>query len=302
MSKHTSPLVTVAISAYNYGQFLQEAIESVLGQTYSNIELLVLDDGSTDNTTEVVKPYLKEITYMRHDNVGLPANRNIGLAAAKGVYWLALDADDTLAKDHIAQTVRYLEENPNHSFVYTQVRYFGDFAQISDVPPFNVEVLKTHNYISATSLTRTAAAQQVGYDEQFKEGWEDWDFYLSLASKGHKGGRIRKPLLNYRQHGSSREDAVNEDVLHLKLLNKLLIKHVDFYTKQEQQLCKEYWRAEVVQHVIAQRRKKPKFTKRLQHMQLLIAARAGLRQSAYQLFFVVSPSLYEHVRKGVGHA
>ena len=116
-----SKLVTVIIPTHNYGHLISEAIESVVRQTYTNIELTVVDDGSTDNTTEIVKLY-PTAQYFYQDNIGkkTPARaHNTGIKLSHGEYIICLGADDKLLPTYIEECVQAIEKDPKNGFVWT---------------------------------------------------------------------------------------------------------------------------------------------------------------------------------------
>src|SRR3712207_1908731 len=110
------PLVSVVIPCYNQAHFLGEAIESVLAQSYPNVEIIVVDDGSTDATSEVARSYPK-VRLVRQENQGLSGARNAGLARSEGEYVVFLDADDRLLPEALETGVEYLEARPECAFV-----------------------------------------------------------------------------------------------------------------------------------------------------------------------------------------
>lgn len=120
-----TPLVSIIIPAYNAAPYVGDAIRSVQQQTYTNWELLITDDGSTDDTATAVKPFLADerIRYTRQTNSGVSAARNTGIAAAKGAYIGFLDADDALLPDSIGEKINVLEAEPNTDFVFGDVIY-----------------------------------------------------------------------------------------------------------------------------------------------------------------------------------
>ena len=129
MNEHTTPLVSVIIPCYNYGAYVGEAIESILRQTYPNWELVVVDDGSTDDTAEQVKPFLSldhRVRYHYQPNKGLSAARNTGLALTTGEFVQLLDADDYLADDKLRLQVQLLQENPQIDLVYSDTYIFDN--------------------------------------------------------------------------------------------------------------------------------------------------------------------------------
>src|SRR5690348_13326256 len=113
---HAQPIVSVIITCYNHGKFLGDAIRSVLKQTYRNLEILVVDDGSTDNTAEVVLSFA-DVNYVYQANAGLSAARNKGIDKSRGSFLVFLDADDWLYPDAIRTNLLYLQQNSRCAFV-----------------------------------------------------------------------------------------------------------------------------------------------------------------------------------------
>lgn len=120
-------MVSVIIPCYNYGHLIKDTIDSVLQQTYTDLEVIVIDDGSKDNTEEVVRDCVtrdSRVSYNKYSNGGLGTSRNRGLALAKGKYIQFLDADDLVEKDKFKMQLEYFEKNPGTDVVYGSVRYF----------------------------------------------------------------------------------------------------------------------------------------------------------------------------------
>lgn len=121
------PLVSVIVPCYNYGRFIAETIQSIQRQTYNNWECIVVDDGSTDNTAEVVKPFVeqdKRVIYIYQENKGLPAARNTGIAASKGDFFQWLDSDDLLQPEKLSRQVAAFQADESLDIVYSGLRYF----------------------------------------------------------------------------------------------------------------------------------------------------------------------------------
>src|SRR3989338_3266861 len=114
----TTPLLSVIIPTFNRAFYILTVLESVLKQTYRNMEVLVVDDGSKDSTKEVLAPYLHKIQYIYQDNRGNAAARNAGLKQAKGKYVAFLDSDDYWAQEKCEKQVAFLEKHPDCAFVY----------------------------------------------------------------------------------------------------------------------------------------------------------------------------------------
>jgi glycosyltransferase involved in cell wall biosynthesis len=119
-----SPTVSVVIAAYNAGCFLPETLASVFNQTYSNHEIIVVDDGSTDGTREALRPYEGQISYLYQENRGPSAARNTGIRAARGNYIAFLDADDLWSRDKLTLQVDFMEQNPEIGLVFSDMEEF----------------------------------------------------------------------------------------------------------------------------------------------------------------------------------
>jgi len=115
--------ISVIITCYNYGHFLSEAIESVLNQTFEAPEIIVVNDGSTDNTAEIAARY--PILIVNQNNQGLPTARNVGISKSNGIYILPLDADDKLHPQYLEKVVPILDRHPDIGVVYTCRLHFG---------------------------------------------------------------------------------------------------------------------------------------------------------------------------------
>jgi glycosyltransferase involved in cell wall biosynthesis len=195
-------LVSVVIPSHNYGRFLPTAIESVLAQSYADVEVLVVDDGSTDDTSAVAQRY--PIRTISRPRGGLSRAANQGIAASTGALVMRLDADDMLAPTYVEETVRALETFPAADFAYTGMELFGAATGRYMSEPFDPDVLAEHNYIHASALMRRASFDRVGgYAPDLGWSCADWDLWLSFADQGMTGVLVPKPLLLYRQHGSN---------------------------------------------------------------------------------------------------
>jgi len=190
------------IPCHNYARFLGEAIESALRQTYTPIEILVVDDGSTDDTSEIARRY--PVKLIAQPQQGVCAAVNNGVGAAQGTFVMRLDADDVLEPTYIEETLAALNRSPAAQFAYTEVAYFGAAAGTYPVEDFAPDSLAERNYVHASALMRHAAFDQVGgFDETMAAArCEDWDLWLAFAEHGLPGVLVRKPLLRYRQHVS----------------------------------------------------------------------------------------------------
>jgi glycosyltransferase involved in cell wall biosynthesis len=223
-----SPAVSVVIPCFNLGRFVDEAVDSVLAQTFSDYEILVVDDGSTDvETRERLARYHKPATrVLRTSNHGLPAAKNAGIADTTGQYICALDADDRLEPDMLEKSVAALEQDPGLAFVSHWLRYFGDATGEWTPDRCDFPALLDMNTVNGAALVRRAAVQAVGgYDESFKSGCEDWDFWITLVERGFKGMILPEVLFNYRRRPASMSRTMLEREGHPALYARLVRKH-----------------------------------------------------------------------------
>jgi glycosyltransferase involved in cell wall biosynthesis len=198
------PLVSIIVVCHNYGRFLAEAIESALAQTYPNREVLVVDDGSTDDSLEVASRYRDSIRILTHPNMGFERTCNRAVGEARGEYFAFLSADDVFEPAYVEELVAALRRSPDASFAYCRARMFGARSGLTRGFPFSVYLLvRMANYINGSALTRRADYIGVGgYDELGEHANEDWDFWLKMVEAGKRGTFVRTPLLRWRRHAA----------------------------------------------------------------------------------------------------
>ena len=208
------PKVSVIIPCFNQGLYLDEAVDSVLAQTFQDFEILVVDDGSTDGeTVKILQDYARPKTRVIHtDNQGLSAARNNGIHEAQGAYILPLDADDKIGDGYLEDAVRILDRYPDIGIVYCEASYFGVKGGRWDLPEYSLDKILNHNVIFCTALFRRADWGAVGgYNVNMVYGWEDWDFWLSLIQRGRKVYRIPKIHFYYRLREASMVHTMDEE-------------------------------------------------------------------------------------------
>lgn len=196
--------VSVIIPCYNQAKYVSEAIDSVLNQTYSNIEIIIINDGSIDNSSEIINKYAEKyenITFIdEKENRGVIFARNKAIDVSTGEYILPLDADDTIEPTYIEKAVKILDENPKIGIVYCKAQFFGTKNGYWELPEFNKENFIFANCIFCTALFRKIDFYKAGkYKEEMNIGCEDWDLWLSFIELGLDTYRINEILFNYRQ-------------------------------------------------------------------------------------------------------
>jgi glycosyltransferase involved in cell wall biosynthesis len=212
--------VSVIIPTYNYGGFIAQAIGSVLTQTLKPAEIIVVDDGSTDETESIVKSLGDKVRYIRQENAGVCAARNNGVAESTGRYIAFLDADDHWEPTKLEKQLRKFEEDPGLGLVHCGMRHFdSETGQTLDVLTDGQEGWVADELLlwerpavnvsgSAVMVTRDAFDAVKGFDARQRVG-EDWDFCYWVARK-FRVGFIREPLVNYRIHPRAAHNNIPE--------------------------------------------------------------------------------------------
>lgn len=234
-----SPLVSIIIPTYNYGHFVAEAINSAITQNYSNCEIIVVDDGSTDSTREIIGSRI-DITYVHQNNQGLSAARNTGMRAATGKYIQFLDADDLLDNDSIAKRVEFLEQHPEVSFVVCRSAIFkgtlfrwwpATMRREWRVPaPETLDLNLTFANIAPPHafLTRKAVIDKLNlrFDTTLR-ACEDYDFWIRLAVSSSPPALLTTCRVYYRQHEASMSKSYSNQFRHDAILCRRVLALVE---------------------------------------------------------------------------
>ncbi len=233
-----NPLVSIIIPTYNYEDYIVEAVESALNQTYSNIEVIIVDDGSSDDTKSRLFAYLdmERVIYLYQENQGLSAARNKGLQLAKGKYIQLLDSDDYLSINAIEEKVNYLENNVNVSFCYSKTINFRDvdadkrkFYSVWKEPKevekncglYFFNLAPPHAYLFKRA---DIFENDLWFDGSLK-ACEDYDFWFKLALKTRAPEFLDSPIAYYREHNESMSKKLLQQYTHdIKMLEKILDK------------------------------------------------------------------------------
>ena len=195
--------VSIVIPCYNYAHYLSEAIESALNQTYKNIEVIVVDDGSTDDTKEVAQKYLVKL--LTQSNQGLSSARNLGIAASTGEWILPLDADDLINTECVDKLLSKVKLE-GADIGCPAIQEFGDKKRFLQINTKNLRFssFKQRNYVVASCLYRKKIWDELGgYDTKMKGGHEDWDFWTRALYAGYKMAAVNEPMFFYRIHEGS---------------------------------------------------------------------------------------------------
>ncbi len=210
-------LLSVIMPNYNYGRFIGHAIESVIAQDYRPIELIVVDDGSSDDSLERIAEALdRPHELSRVEVVAMPENRgkiaamNRGLELAKGDYCIILDADDFLSKSYVSRCVDELvkarQEDESIGFVYTDcnlVSEHGDYLERGRSTAFDPALIERYSFIPEPAVVLMEAVKQAApYDESIRKGTKHHK-WRRIIDNGWMGRHIPEPLFYYRMHGGN---------------------------------------------------------------------------------------------------
>jgi glycosyltransferase involved in cell wall biosynthesis len=201
-------LVSIIVPCYNHGIYLTECFESVLKQTHKNWECIIIDNGSTDNTKQVAESFIKKdarFKYIYNSEKGVSLARNTGIKNSIGKYILPLDADDKIASLYIEKAVEILEKNEDVKLVYCDAKLFGTVNKDWILPEYSIKNMLIENIIFCSAVFKRKDFDATkGYNEQMVEGFEDWDFWLTLLKDNGKVFKLPETYFFYRVKESSR--------------------------------------------------------------------------------------------------
>lgn len=225
--------VSVIIPMYNSARYVAETIHSVLASTYADIEVVCIDDGSTDNSAKIAEQIAatdNRISVLRQPNGGVCRARNAAIATSHGEYILPVDADDLLMPQFIADAVSVLNAHPDVKAVVPSAEFFGARSGRWILKPYSPRLLARKNMIPATAMfRRTDFLRTGGYCTDLKAR-EDWEFWISMLEGGGKVVTLPNIGLKYRIHPHSKRVADRKLKRHVvEVLNR---RHPEFFEKQ----------------------------------------------------------------------
>jgi glycosyltransferase involved in cell wall biosynthesis len=220
-----SPLISVIIPAYNNGEYLLEAIQSVLAQDYANVELIVVDDGSTDDTAQLLDACADSLTWQYQENAGIAGARNAGYRLARGSFIAFLDADDVYTAGRLSLQMSAFDDEPALECVQGHMQQFvspelpEDFAQ--GIRGQTGAVIPAP--LASTTLIRRAAYDRVGPWDQTLNVGVDMDWYARMRETGLHYRMLEQVLLRRRIHRTNTNlRCANEQSERLYILKNML--------------------------------------------------------------------------------
>lgn len=229
-------MVSIITPCYNDGAYIEETIQSIRAQTYTNWEIIVVDDGSDDAYTLKILEKIqheKDIRLLRTQRLRPAGARNAGISVAKGEYILPVDADDLIEPTYLERAVEKMESNSQLGIVYCHADLFGEKNGPWELPDYTFDTMLLDNVIFVTALFRRSDWEKVGgFRTSMKHGMEDYDFWLSILELGREVYQLPETLFHYRIKASSRTTQFQKNVDTVKETYKAIyFQHPDLYEK-----------------------------------------------------------------------
>ena len=228
--------VSVIIPCFNASAWIAETVESVVAQTLREFEVVLVEDGSTDDTRSVIVRLIAQYSdhamrLLLQDDVGLAAARNHGISAARGRYILPLDADDQIAPTMLQACADALDDQPDTAIVFTDRQDFGELQGCHAAGRYELARLKYFNQISYCSLYRREVWEAIGGYRVNVNGFDDWDFWVAAAVRGFRGHHLPQPLHRHRRRGGSFLMRIADD--YERLFATIILNNREAYSETE---------------------------------------------------------------------
>lgn len=228
--------VSVIVPTYNYGHFIVSALRSALNQRVADLEVIVVDDGSTDDTQKILEPYQDFIRYVYQENAGLSAARNTGIVHSTGEYLQFLDSDDLLGRDAIPARLRFLDSHPGAHVAVCRSRFFSDLSCHGRPVPHGqwrlhrrdlpVHLCQFNIAPPHAFLLHREAVADIGFFDDSLMACEDYDYWLRAVLKGYPPRFCGDGLVYYRRHGESMSANKRNQVHHDAIMHRRLFDRV----------------------------------------------------------------------------
>ncbi|WP_297337204.1 glycosyltransferase family A protein [Algoriphagus sp.] len=230
-------LVSVVIPCYNQADYLRETVQSVLKSTYDPIELIIVNDGSTDHSLQIAKELASqfpEITVLNQKNAGVAVARNHGIQQANGQFILPLDGDDLISNRYIEKAVEVLQSNSSVKVVYAKaVKFDSSGTQAWNLKAFSRYALAKDNMIYVAALFRKKDWEACGgFSEDMTMGREDWEFWIKMLK--NEGEVVQLPFVGffYRLTPNSKRKRTGTSQKKKERIAYLNRKHIDFFNRE----------------------------------------------------------------------
>lgn len=221
LAKRFSSLISVIIPTYNYGHLIKATIQSVISQQECNTEIIIVDDGSTDNTYDIIKPYLSEnLKYIQLEKSGVSSARNRGITESNGDYIIFLDADDILGNGSLYTRLKILENDKSLNYCVCRNKYFFGVGNLSRISyshgwplykrHFEIHICYANLAPPLAFLFRSGKVKESGMFDTSLVMCEDYDFLLEFLIRNGEPGYDPKGMVYYRRHSISATQKIRE--------------------------------------------------------------------------------------------
>ena len=226
-------LVSIVIPCYNNAGTLTEAVQSCVDQMYRNLEIIIINDGSTDGTEEIIDSLTKKFIHVKaysQDNLGPSKARNFGASLATGTYIVFLDADDRFAPTFVKDCLEIFQKNIKVDIVYSRVEKFEAENGIWILPDYSLEAILFGNCFPISSMVSLEKFKTIGMFDENLQHAEDWEMWIRMTKSYPNAYKIEKTLLYYRKRYTKdsitdKNDVHNySDNTHLYIYNKHYVK------------------------------------------------------------------------------
>ena len=229
-----APLISIIIPTYNNERVILESIDSALQQSYTNIEVIIVDDGSTDNSAQKIKNHIQDkpkARFIQQKNMGPSAARNFGFEFSSGQFLVFLDGDDILHRDYVKECFRIFQKMPNISLVYSAAELFENGKGIWYIEDYQMENLLIDNSIPIYAMIRSAVFEEVGKFDINLRYAEDWELWIRILKKYEGVYKIPDVLYYYRKRleKNSLTDLRDKDKIHDSYYEYIYDKHRKYY-------------------------------------------------------------------------
>lgn len=229
-------LISIIVPCFNQAEYLDDCLQSVIDQTYNEWECIIIDDGSSDNTSEIVKNWIKKdsrFRYYHKNNTGVADTRNFGVSLSRGEWLLPLDGDDKIGNEYLERASCHFLDG--YEIIYCKAIYFGEKNGEWYLPDFSFERLLNDNMIFNCAFFKKEAFIKIeGYDKNLIYGIEDWEFWINLLKNStfKKVMRLEYIGFYYRIKNHSRTSGIINNNKKLSTsLEYIYEKHKDEYAK-----------------------------------------------------------------------
>lgn len=231
-------LVSIVIPCYNNEKTILETIESAINQTYQYIEIVVVNDGSTDNSDNIIRKIVatnKNVNYIKHENSGPSNSRNKGLLASNGSYLVFVDGDDLIYPEFIEKYVSEFIKNPQTKLVYSKAEYFGDKKGEWILKDYSRKTFIGENCIPIFAMVRREDFIEAGMFDTKLNYLEDWDLWITILKSNDTVYKIPEILYRYRKVKKSGSLTNLNKVTDVQDLSRLYIfnKHYNFFKEND---------------------------------------------------------------------